>query len=196
MVKLGGIEKWFMNRPQHAEKVINLTEKLLSFVTVKERQNFLEVGCGNGAVTKHIARKYLLNVTGIDVDPEMIQLAQENIDDVPNIRFLEADVTDLPFHDNEFDIILSFGVMHHVSNWLGGLKEMERVLKPKGYFICLDFIYTWLLAKMVKLFGHSYGVITIHDLGSFIEKNNFSAIHSSLSRGFFVNSYEAVYQKK
>jgi cyclopropane fatty-acyl-phospholipid synthase-like methyltransferase len=85
-MKLGKIEKWFMNRPQHAEQVVKRADKLLSFVNVKEKHNFLEVGCGSGAVSKHVAKKYLLKVTGIDVDPEQIQLAQQNINDIPNIH--------------------------------------------------------------------------------------------------------------
>lgn len=195
-MKLGKIEKWFMTRPQHAEHIINIAEKLLNFTNVKEKQNFLEIGCGNGAVSKNIAKKYCLNVTGTDVDPEMIQLAQENIDNVPNIRFLEANATNLPFQDNDFDIVLSFGVMHHISNWVDALNEINRVLKPKGYFICFDLFYPKWAAKIGKLFKHNYGVTTLHDLNLFIEKNNFSTIHSSpLSKGLFGNSYEAVYQR-
>jgi len=149
---------------------------------VKEKQNFLEIGCGNGAVSKHIARKYRLNVTGTDVDPEMVILAQENVDDIPDIRFLEADATNLPFQDSDFEIVLSFGVMHHISNWLDALREINRVLKPKGYFICFDFVYPRWAAKIGELFRHSYGILTINDLRSFTEKHNFSTIDSSLSR--------------
>ena len=134
-MKMVKIEKWFMNRLQHTKQAINRAEKLLHFVNIKEKQNFLEVGCGNGAVSKHVAQKYLLNVTGVDVDPEQIQLAQESIDDILNIHFLEVDATNLPFPDNDFDVVLSFGVMHHISNWLDALGEIRRVLKPKGYFI-------------------------------------------------------------
>ncbi len=194
-MKLGKIEKWFMNRPQHAEQVINHAEKLLYFADVKEKQNFLEVGCGNGAVSRYIAKKYLLNVTGTDVDSEQIQLAQKNIDDIPNIRFLEADVTNLPFQDNDFDIVLSFGVMHHISNWLDAFKEIKRVLKPRGYFIYFDLVYPKWVAKIGKLFKHDYGITTIQDISSFIEKNNFSTIYSSLPKSLIWNNYEAVYQR-
>jgi ubiquinone/menaquinone biosynthesis C-methylase UbiE len=194
-VKLGKIEKWFMNRPQHAEHVINRAEKLLHFVDVNENQSFLEVGCGNGAVSRYIAEKYRLNVTGIDVDPEMIQLTQENIGDLSNVRFLAVDATNLPFDDGDFDIVLSSGVMHHISNWLDALQEVNRVLKPKGYFIYVDIVYSKLLARIGRSFKHSYGITTIQDLNSFIEKNNFSTIHSSLSKSFIFNHYEAVYHR-
>lgn len=56
-MKLGKIEKWFMNRPKHAKRATGRAEKLLHFVNLKEKQNFLEVGCGNGAVSKYIAKK-------------------------------------------------------------------------------------------------------------------------------------------
>jgi len=136
-----------------------------------------------------------LNITGTDVDPEMVRFAQENIYDLSNIRFLEADATDLPFQDNDFDIVLSFGVMHHIPNWLEALKEIKRVLKPEGYFIYFDIIFPNWLARIGKLFKHSYGITTIHDLSSFIEENNFSTIHSLLSKSLLWNQYEAVYQR-
>jgi ubiquinone/menaquinone biosynthesis C-methylase UbiE len=193
-MKMTKIEKWFMNRPQHAEQAINRAEKLLSFVNVKGKQNFLEVGCGNGAASKHIAKKYLLNVTGVDVDPEQIQLAQENINDIPNIHFWEADATNLPFPDNDFDIVLSFGVMHHISNWLDALREIKRVLKPKGYFIYADIIFTELIARLGRSFKHSFGITTMHDLNSFIEENGFSTIYASTTNALIWHHCEFVYQ--
>lgn len=70
---------------------------------------------------------------------------------------------------------------------LDALREINRVLKPKGYFICFDLVYPRWAVKMGKLFRHSYGILTINDLRSFIEKHNFSTSHSSLSRGLFGN---------
>ena len=193
-MKMVKIEKWFMNRPQHAEQAISRAEKLLHFVNVKEKQNFLEVGCGNGAVSKYVAKKYLLNVTGVDIDPKQIQLAQESVDDIPDIHFLEVDATNLPFQDNDFDIVLSFGVMHHISNWLDALREIRRVLKPKGYFIYADIIFTDLVAKFGRSFKHRYGITTMHDLNSFIQENGFSTIHASMTNALIWHHCEFVYQ--
>ena len=191
-MKMGKIEKWFMNTEHHAEHVIRRAEKLLQYVNVKEKGNLLEVGCGNGAVSKYVAKTYRLNVTGIDVDPEQIRHAQENINNTPNVRFLEADSIDLPFQDNDFDIVLSFGVMHHISNWTDALQEINRVLKPKGYFVYWDIVYSKWLAKIGKLFSHKYGMTTMHALNVFIEKTHFFTIHSKLSR---FHHFEAVYRK-
>ncbi|MCK4348273.1 MAG: class I SAM-dependent methyltransferase [Thermoplasmatales archaeon] len=193
-MKLGRLEKWFMNTQKHAEYVVNRAQKLLKFIELKEKQDFLEVGCGNGAVSKYIAKKYHLTVTGVDVDPEQIEFAKKNTN-TPNLHFLEADATHLAFEDNSFDIVLSFGVMHHISNWLDAMEEIKRVLRPKGYFIYMDLVYHELTAKIGRSLTRNYGIITMRDLNSFIEKNKFSTIHASLSKSILWNEYEAVYQK-
>jgi len=194
-LKLGRIEKWFMNRPHHAEQTIEKAERLLHFVSIEGKQDFLEVGCGSGAVSNHIARKHSVNVTGTDIDPDQIRLAQQHSSNLANIRFVEADATNLPFEDHDFDIVLSFGVMHHISNWLDALREISRVLRPEGYFIYWDLVYPKWTVKVARLFEDKYGVTTIKDLDSFIARNNFCTIHSWLSKLLIFNHYEAVYQK-
>jgi len=193
-MKMPKIEKWFINRPRRAEQVINRAEKLLRFVDVKEKQDFLEVGCGSGAVAKHLAKKYLLNVTGVDIDPEQIGLAQQSTTNIPNIRFLEVDATHLPFPDSGFDIVLSFGVMHHISNWLDALREVRRVLRPHGYFIYTDIIYPEWMANLGRLFQRRYGITTTRDLDAFIKKNGFSTIYTSPKNSLLMqHDFEAVY---
>ena len=194
-MKLGRIEKWFMNRSHHAKQTIENAERLLRFISTEGRQDFLEVGCGSGAVSNHIARKHPMNVTGTDIDPDQLRLAQQHSGNLANIRFVEADAANLPFEDNDFDIVLSFGVMHHISNWLDALGEISRVLRPGGYFIYWDLVYPKWTAWIARLFEDKYGVTTIEDLDLFIARNNFGTIHSSLSKLLIFNHYEAVYQK-
>jgi len=194
-MKLGKIEKRVMSNPRHAKRVTERAKKLLRFTSLEGKQDFLEVGCGSGAVSKYIAQNHGSNVTGIDLDPGLIELAREGIGDIPNAHFFVADATHLPFGDNEFDVVLSFGVMHHIPNWLDALEEIARVLKPGGYFVYWDLVYPRLVAKAAKSFKHNYGVTTIHDLNLFIAENNFSVVHASLSKSFIWSNCEVVYQK-
>ena len=108
---------------------------------------------------------------------------------------MEADATHLAFKDNSFDIVLSFGVMHHIYNWLDAMEEIKRVLRPKSYFIYMDLVYHELTAKIGRAVSRNYGITTLKDLNSFIEKSNFSIIRESLSKSLLWNEYEAVYQK-
>ncbi len=196
-MKMLRLEKFFANRLQSKKRALDLAKELLGFVELEGKQDFLEVGCGSGVVSKYFAARYPSDVVGIDIDPEQIKLARKDIDGIPNIRFLEADATDLPFEDSSFDIVLSFGVMHHIYNWLDGVKEIKRVLRAKGYFIYADLIYPELITKWDRSSKLSFGVVTvrINELNAFIHENGFSTIHSSLTKSFVCRNYEAVYQK-
>ena len=56
-MKLGKMEKRAMISQKHAKYGIEHVERLLRYVNLKENQNYLEVGCGNGHVCKHLAMK-------------------------------------------------------------------------------------------------------------------------------------------
>lgn len=96
----------------------------------------LDVGCGPGRLAAHLARQTRdLTVTGIDISPEMIELARRRAEEAnlsDRVRFQVADVGALPFPDNEFDLVVSTLSLHHWADPTRGLAEMRRVLKPAG----------------------------------------------------------------
>ena len=193
-MKMVKFEKWFINSTKHAEQTINRAEKLLKLVDVKEDRKYLEVGCGIGAVCRHVATKYNCDVTGVDVDPKQIKIAQESSKDIKNIRFTEADATDLPFPDKEFDIVLSFGTTHHIPDWPAALGEIRRVLIPEGHFIYYDLVYTEFFARLGRSLARNYGIVTRSELNSFVQANGYSEIHTSIKNSLIWYDYEAVYR--
>jgi len=195
-MKLGKIEKWFISREKHSKKIIEKAEGLLNLINIKSEQNYLEIGCGSGAVARYVSKKYKLNVTGTDIDKDQILLSRRDSTCTKNITFLEADATHLPFKDKSFDIVLSINVLHHISNWTDVLKEINRVLRSNGYFILVDLFYSKWTAKIGKvLVRNVYGITTIDNLNIFINDNKFSTIYSQISKSFMWNNYEAVYQR-
>ena len=194
-MKLGKMEKRAMISQKHAKHGIEHVERLLRHVNIKENQNYLEVGCGNGHVCKHLARKYHLKVTGTDVDLEMIQFAREDIDDIPHICFLEMDATKMHFKDNEFDIVLSFGVIHHIGYWERALEEISRVLKKQGYLIFGELAYSRFITTIFRPLVKNYGVYTIDDLIHCLKKKNFEIIHREEPKGVIMKYYSLVFQK-
>ena len=192
-MKLGKIEKWFINREKHSKKVIERSERLLSLIEIKPNQDFLEIGCGSGPVSKHISKKYKLKVVGTDVDNDQIKLAKENSED---ITFMVADATNLPFEDRSFDIVLSINVLHHIYNWMDALNEINRVLKNGGYLILAELLYTKWTQKIGRLYSRqAYGVTTIDNLNLFIANNNYSTLHSRLLKSPMWSNFEAIYKK-
>ena len=191
-MKLGKFEKWIVTRVSHGERTAAKAEKLMQYLRIKEDRKFLEIGCGAGAVSKFIAEKYRVQVTGIDLDPDLIELAKKNVGSMGNINFQVCDATNLPFEDKEFDIILTFGVMHHIQNWTDAFKEIRRVLKPYGHFIYSDLVYYDWAAKIVRKLKTKYGVTNFPFIYSFFRENNFSTIHTSLKRSPFWYWYSTV----
>lgn len=194
-MRLGKIEKKFMVGKKHVKKGIEHVERLLPYTSIKKDQSYLEVGCGNGHVCKHLAGKYQLNVTGTDVDPEMIRFAEENSDDIPNCRFVVADATAMPFDNNTFDIILSFGVIHHIANWEKVLDEMSRLLKPHGFLIFGDLAYSGVVTRIFKPIVNKYGIYTIDDVIHCLTRNGFKIVHREEPRKAILKDYSIVFQK-
>ena len=102
----------------------------------------LEVGCGPGHLSIRLAHEYGLDVTGLDLDPAMIERARANADRAGNERlpsFVVGDVASLPFPDESFDLVVSTMSMHHWANPTAGLAEIDRVLRPGGRALVWDF---------------------------------------------------------
>ena len=95
----------------------------------------LEVGCGPGHLSIRLARQHDLDVTGLDLDPAMIERARANADRAGNgdqrePSFLVGDVTALAFPDGSFDLVVSTLSMHHWADPAAGLVEVNRVQRP------------------------------------------------------------------
>jgi ubiquinone/menaquinone biosynthesis C-methylase UbiE len=90
----------------------------------------LDAGCGVGYGTGAIARK-ASQVTGIDRSAEAISFAQTHYE-VPNAVFMTADLYELPFEDNSFDLVCSFQVIEHLKYPEKHLREVARILSEGG----------------------------------------------------------------
>lgn len=102
---------------------------------LKTGSSVLDCGCGPGSITIGLAQHASSStVTGIDLDPTQIQLAEHRAEQqsVSNVRFSQADVCDLPFPDEAFDTVFSNAVLEHVQRSDIALREMFRVLKRGG----------------------------------------------------------------
>jgi len=104
----------------------------------------LEVGCGPGRLSIRLARQHGLDVTGLDLDPAMIERARANADrpgdgDERRPSFLVGDVASLAFPDGSFDLVVSTLSMHHWADPTAGLAEIGRVLRPGARALVWDF---------------------------------------------------------
>lgn len=95
----------------------------------------LEVGCGDGALWLRNANRIpeSWKITLTDLSLGMVNEASGKINECcGGIKFLVADVQSIPFHDNEFDLIIANHMLYHVADIPKAITEMSRVLKPGG----------------------------------------------------------------
>jgi len=92
----------------------------------------LEIGVGLGTDLKQFARNGA-DCFGVDITDTHLQLTQKNFEmEGFEVNLHKADAISLPFHDNYFDCVYSFGVLHHIPDVETVLAEAKRVLKPDG----------------------------------------------------------------
>ena len=97
----------------------------------------LDLACGTGDIAFAAAGKGG-RVTGLDITHRMLQLAMRK----PQLRpvsFITGDMMALPFADATFDIITTGYGLRNVPDLAGALREINRVLRPGGRMLALDF---------------------------------------------------------
>lgn len=114
----------------------------------------LEVGCGAGTDFIQFARAGA-DVYGVDLASKSIELTNTRLKLYGlkgNVR--EADSETLPFEENMFDLVYSWGVIHHTPDTEKAIKEIYRVLKPGGKIVIMIYHkYSWAVFKIFIKYG-------------------------------------------
>lgn len=94
-------------------------------------ESILDVGCGTGAATLFLAREFpRARIRGVDISPEMVNLASSKIglDPEARVAFREGDASRLPWPDSSFDLVTAVNMPLFFT-------EIDRVLRPGGSVI-------------------------------------------------------------
>ena len=96
--------------------------------------------CGNGEIGIAMAQSGAKSVSGVDISDVSVSNAtalskDHEVSDVCN--FMQMDAEKMTFEDNSFDVVHEYGALHHVDLEVS-FKEVSRVLRPEGKFICTE----------------------------------------------------------
>jgi len=118
-----------------------LTELLHGDTRYKKGESVLEAGCGVGAQTVILAQNSPgADITSIDFSYESIDKARQLIkkNKISNVKFLHADIFELPFEENSFDHVFVCFVLEHLKDPVKALKCLKKVLKKGGTITVIE----------------------------------------------------------
>lgn len=127
-----------MNSGGHAD----LANWALSSVQIKEDSQILDIGCGGGAnIARLLQRAPKGRVQGVDYSPVSVEKSKKvNAKAITEGRcqVQEANVAELPFEENNFDLITAFETIYFWPDIEPCFNEVKRVMKPGAQFVIVN----------------------------------------------------------
>jgi len=147
-----------------AHERFELEPYIFDFARFADARNrdVLEIGVGMGADHAEWAKMSPRSLSGIDLTPRAIELTRARLEAHGLHSNLECgDAERLPFEDNSFDLVYSWGVLHHSPDTPRAVNEVFRVLRPGGIARIMIYHYWSITGYMLWL---RYGLLTGRNL--------------------------------
>jgi ubiquinone/menaquinone biosynthesis C-methylase UbiE len=129
---------------------IQLYHLLAASVDIKDKK-IVEIGCGRGGGLSYITKKFApAQAMGIDLDKIAVSFSNKFYK-MKNLSFLQGDAQNLPLADKSYDMLLNVESSHRYPDMKAFLKEVNRILKPGGYFLYTDFRYDHEMPEFKRL---------------------------------------------
>ncbi len=148
---------------------------------LKNNSKILDWGACFGQMS-FILEKLGLNVKAYDIAIPEINLFKL----IPKEPLQGKAPVSLPFRDKSFDAVLSCGVLEHVPDMEGSLKEISRILKDDSYFFIYNFPYKYspseYYATLKKISAHPLK-LTIKSLKEILKRNGFNIVKIAYENG-------------
>jgi len=139
-------EAWFKTKTGQASLRLQ-QELILRLLKPRPRERLLDVGCGSGLHLKMFMGRGLA-VTGLDPSPAMLDLARTRLDRRADL--IPGRAEDLPFEDNEFDIVTLITCLEFVDDPEAALAEAVRVARSRVFIGVLNRLSLTAMGRRVK----------------------------------------------
>jgi len=122
------------------------TVKALNFININKdhKLKIADIGCGSGAQTITLAKNIDGHIIAVDLFPEFLDKLNSRSEELgfkERITTIEKSMEDLPFDNDEFDIIWSEGAIYNMG-FEAGIKKWKNYLKSGGYLSVTEITWT------------------------------------------------------
>ena len=121
-------------------EIVRQRLKTLDAMVLRPGQRVLDAGCGTGLLAEQIAKSVgnSGHVACIDCSADMLELARNRCRDLNQVELLQEYVEQLDFEADSFDAVSCIQTLLYVKQVETALKQMHRVLKPRGRIAILE----------------------------------------------------------
>ncbi|MFA7483649.1 MAG: arsenite methyltransferase [Vulcanimicrobiota bacterium] len=172
----------------------------MAIAHIQEGEIVVDLGSGGGLDVFLAAQKVGSSgkVFGIDMTPEMLQLARMNAEKsgFENVEFLEGEIDAIPLPDGSADLVISNCVINLAADKNEVFREIHRILKPGGRVAVSDIalkqeLPSELAQSAAALVGCIAGAISIRDYEQGLKEAGFSDV-AVVDSGADLTAYAAV----
>ncbi|MCD4793826.1 MAG: class I SAM-dependent methyltransferase [Bacteroidales bacterium] len=180
------------------------TEQALNFMNISKEQKLkvADIGCGSGGQTLTLAKNIEGQITAVDLFSDFLDelnLKAEELGFPEKIKTVEKSMEDLPFDNDEFDIIWSEGAIYNIG-FEAGIKKWKNYLKSGGFLAVSEI--TWITnsrpQEIEEFWNEKYPEIdTASNKIRILEENEYSPIgYFILSKNSWIDNYYKPLEKR
>ena len=175
--------EWIWGRDFMAPGGEGNVDKLVAGIGLAGKR-VLDIGCGIGGPAFVLARKYGAHVTGIDLEPQLIERAARRAAELGlsgQTEFRAVTLGPLPFPEGSFDVVFTSGALTQTGDKAGIVAECFRVLEPGGVLTCYDWLKSDApisddMLYFIRMEGLTYNLITLAELGRHLVAGGFEDV--------------------
>jgi ubiquinone/menaquinone biosynthesis C-methylase UbiE len=177
-----GVKRSFMTT--RLERMLNMLD---SHCDSDNGRKILDGGCGPGILMRRLIKKGFY-LTGVDRSKEMCRLAITQLADLKNGALVVADIENLPFSDESFDVVASSGVIEYLESDDKLLRGFNRVLREDGILmisITNKYSYNLIFDSVIELMKKNRFFLSLISL----IKSNILAQGKTQAKAFIIRKH-------
>ncbi|XP_066574847.1 phosphoethanolamine methyltransferase isoform X2 [Amia ocellicauda] len=168
------------------------TKEFVDLLNLSPGQRVLDVGCGIGGGDFYMARKFGVEVLGMDLSSNMVEIAMERAvkENLPMVQFEVGDATKRIFPEGSFDVVYSRDTILHIADKLQLFRRFHSWLKLGGKVLISDYCcgeQPWSTHFQEYVNQRGYILYTPQRYGQFLEEAGFGPVRAEDRTAQFID---------
>lgn len=174
------------------------TRSFVNKLRLSPGMRVLDIGCGTGGSAFYMAKHYGVEVLGVDLSQNMLDIANEHkyklFDEKVqhNVSFRLLDATKAHFPENYFDIVYSRDAIMHIAEKRELYENVFKWMKPNGQLLVSEYVHGTKHPNFTQEYidyidDRGYQLVTVKQYGKILESVGFTNVSATDLTNDFIN---------